>query len=118
VIDAKDLDTSEIDSDVAFNAVFKASEAYRAFFNSDEQLRPNLRILSAGCGTGIDTLALIRVLQNRGFGYQEIDAFDLTPSMLERFQQAIDAERIPNVHPAEANVLKPQSLPNAWTNTI
>lgn len=66
---------------------------------------PNLRILSAGCGTGIDTLALIRVLQNRGFGYQEIDAFDLAPSMLERFQQAIDAERIPNVHLAEANVL-------------
>jgi SAM-dependent methyltransferase len=72
--------------------------------------------LNAGCGTGDDTLALVRALTSRGLEYQTIDAFDLTPAMLARFRQSLDARRIKNVHVKEANVLDLESLPSEWTN--
>jgi SAM-dependent methyltransferase len=116
VVDAKELYTSKVDAYVAFNSAFRSSQAFEAYFRSDDQLRPDLRILSAGCGTGIDTLALVRALQRRGLGYRRIDAFDLTPAMLARFQGIIDAQHLANVHLKEANVLNPNSLPVEWAN--
>lgn len=114
--DAKALYTERVDAYLSFNSLFRSSHAYRAFFESYERLGPDLRILNAGCGTGIDALALLRVLQMRGLDHQTIDAFDLTPAMLERFRKCIEDLRIPNVHLQEANVLDLRSLPDSWTH--
>jgi len=48
-----------------------------------------MRILDAGCGTGITTLALLSALESRGVPAGAIDAFDLTPAMLERFRATL-----------------------------
>jgi ubiquinone/menaquinone biosynthesis C-methylase UbiE len=93
-----------------------SARAYEAYFAADKALRSGLRILNAGCGTGDDTLALVRALTSRGPEYQTIDAFDLTPAMLAHLQESLDAKRIKNVRLKEANVLDLESLPTEWTN--
>jgi SAM-dependent methyltransferase len=113
-IDAKALYTKRVDGYVSFNTVFRSAKAYRAFFRSYERLAPQLRILNAGCGTGIDAFALIRALQRRGLAYDTFDAFDLTPAMLERFRRSIEDLRIRGVRFQEANVLDLQNLPDDW----
>jgi SAM-dependent methyltransferase len=114
-VDAKALYTKRVDAYVSFNSLFGAAPAYRAFFRSYERLAPHLRILNAGCGTGMDALALIHVLQRRGLGYDTFDAFDLTPAMLERFRRCVEDQRISGVRLQEANVLDLQELPDDWT---
>jgi SAM-dependent methyltransferase len=116
VAEAKELYTSKVDAYISFNRAFLSARAYQAYFAADKALRSGLRILNAGCGTGDDTLALIRALTSRSLEYQTIDAFDLTPAMLARFQESLDAKHIKNVHVREANVLHLESLPAEWTN--
>lgn len=118
VVAAKELYTSKVDAYVSFNRVFLSAKAYGAYFAADRDLRPGLRIMNAGCGTGDDTLALVRALTSRGLGYQRIDAFDLTPAMLARFQESLNALRIANVHVREANVLNLESLPDELSTPI
>jgi SAM-dependent methyltransferase len=114
-VDAKALYTERVDAYLSFNKVFRAAQAYRAFYRSYTRLPPHLRILNAGCGTGMDALALIDDLQRRGLLYDTFDAFDLTPAMLERFRRHIEDHRIPGVRLQEANVLDLQELPDDWT---
>ena len=114
-MDAKVLYTKRVDAYVRFNSLFHAAQAYEAFFTSYDGLGPDLRILNAGCGTGMDALALIRALQRRGLSYETLDSFDLTPAMLERFRKCIEDLRIRNVRLQEANVLDLEGLPQDWT---
>jgi ubiquinone/menaquinone biosynthesis C-methylase UbiE len=114
--EAKALYTKRVDAYQSFNSLFRASQAYQAFFESYDRLGPGLRILNAGCGTGIDALALIRALRMRGLDHQTLDAFDLTPAMLARFRKRIEDLNISNVRLKEANVLDLRSLPDDWTH--
>jgi ubiquinone/menaquinone biosynthesis C-methylase UbiE len=114
-MDARTLYTKRVDAYVNFNSLFRAAHAYRAFFRTYDRLHPGMRILNAGCGTGMDALALISALRRRGLGYQTLDAFDLTPAMLERFRRSIEDTRVPNVRLREANILNLHSLPLDWT---
>jgi cyclopropane fatty-acyl-phospholipid synthase-like methyltransferase len=43
-------------------------------------------------------------------------AFDLTPSMIQRFRQTLAAQDIEGVEIAEANVLALDALPRGWAN--
>ena len=45
---------------------------------------------------------------------RRIDAFDLTPAMLERFQARLDSDDIANVHLMRTNVLHLEALPEDW----
>src|SRR4030095_3281482 len=60
----------------------------RAFFNRSSLLQPGLRVLDAGCGTGVITLALHDAIRQRGSEPGTFHAFDLTPAMLDRFHSA------------------------------
>ena len=109
------LFTERADSYVRFIRSVGYPVALRAYFAHCPFLRPGLRILDAGCGTGVVSLAVRHALLRRGFGSAGIDAFDLTPAMLDRFRQALAARSIVDVHLAEANVLALDALPAAWT---
>jgi len=86
----------------------------RAAFMQSPALGPDLRALDAGCGTGITTLALRSALRARGMPPKAIDAFDLTPAMLCRFQEKLAAYGIEGVRLAQADVLQPDELPQDW----
>ncbi|HEB89195.1 MAG TPA: class I SAM-dependent methyltransferase [Deltaproteobacteria bacterium] len=77
-------------------------------------LHPDLRILDAGCGTGVTTFALHAALEARGLSARRIDAFDLTPAMLERFRIRLASAEIEDVHLMQANVLDLETLPEDW----
>lgn len=86
----------------------------RAYLLRSPLLASELRVLDAGCGTGILTLALRDALLRRGLLPGPLHAFDLTPAMLERFRATLRERRIEGVDLARADVLDLDRLPAAW----
>lgn len=115
-VDARQLYSDKVDAYVRFTAGFLSPQAYQAFFKRCEWLRDDMRIMDAGCGTGVATFALLDALRRRGFGHREVNAFDLTPAMLSRFEQRLAQQAIAHVEIRQADVLKLQSLPADWTD--
>jgi cyclopropane fatty-acyl-phospholipid synthase-like methyltransferase len=114
--DIQDLYTRAANRYNAFSAVFQAQHGIQSLLEYSRVLRPGLRVLDAGCGYGLATFACLEALRRRNFGHSGIDAFDLTPSMLERFQRMLDARGITGVQLRQADVLALESLPASWTN--
>ncbi len=84
------------------------------FFRRAHYLRPDLRILDAGCGTGIITKVLYQLAQEEGYTGIQFHAFDLTPKMLEIFRQWITAQGADHIELAQADVLESGGLPAHW----
>src|SRR5699024_5927370 len=115
-MDAKQLYTDKIDTYLSFSSAFRSPQALRAFFKASGLLRADLRMLDAGCGAGAATIALVQALRSRGYGYNCMHAFDLTPAMLERFQKQLVLHNIADVELREQDVLELHRLPSSWTN--
>lgn len=86
-----------------------------AFFEHSQLLRSDLKVLDAGCGTGAVTFALHEALVRRGFAPRAIDAFDLTPAMLRRFQEKSESRGIA-VRTAQADVLELERMIPEWAD--
>ena len=99
-----------------FIRVVRYQQGIRAFFLESPILRSGLRVLDAGCGTGVITEALREALIRRQMDVGRIHAFDLTPAMLRRFRVALDSRGIDGVEMLQANVLQMEDLPATWTD--
>lgn len=84
----------------------------RTFFLHSSVIRSDL---DAGCGTGVITLAMYDVLVRRQPTPAILQAFDLTPTMLDRFHDALDKRGIEIAETRQANVLDMERLPASWT---
>lgn len=91
-------------------------QGIRAFFLASPLLRSDLRVLDAGCGTGIVTLALREALLRRGLAPGAMHAFDLTPAMLERFRRTLRERALEGIDLAQADVLELHTLPASWND--
>lgn len=91
-------------------------QGLRAYFLASPRLRSDLRILDAGCGTGVVTLALREALLRRGLAWEALHAFDLTPAMLDQFRETLRRRGIGGVELAQADVLQLDTLPSGWTD--
>jgi len=109
------LFTSKTDSYARFIQLVRYPQGLRAFFLRSPVLRSGLRVLDAGSGTGVVTLALLDALHQRRLTRGTMHAFDLTPAMLERFQRTLECRDIEGVELTQANVLELQGLPDTWT---
>jgi ubiquinone/menaquinone biosynthesis C-methylase UbiE len=87
----------------------------RAYFLKAPFLRPGLRVLDAGCGTGVVSLGLHSALQRRGCTPRAMQAFDLTPAMLDRFRVRLSADGVSGLELTVANVLHLEALPPGWS---
>ena len=114
--DPQSLFTQRSETYARFIRAVRYQEGLRAFFLSSPLLQPGLRILDAGCGTGVVTLALREALVRRGFMPQSLHAFDLTPAMLDRFQTTLRHRSIDDVKLVQANVLNLDRLPSSWAD--
>jgi SAM-dependent methyltransferase len=99
-----------------FIAFVHYPQGLRAFFRRSSLLRSGIRVLDAGCGTGAATLAIHDALVQRAATPGRLDAFDLTPAMLDRFRKTLETLGITLVEARQANVLEMDTLPTAWTN--
>lgn len=115
-VDAIRLYTERTQSYLRFVGAVGYSQGLRAYFRQSPLLRSDLRVLDAGCGTGIVTLALRQALLTRGLRPGPLHGFDLTPAMLERFRRTIDRQGIEGIAVTEADVLDLTVLPESWTN--
>jgi SAM-dependent methyltransferase len=107
------LFSERTDSYVRFIRSVLYPQGIRAYFLRAPYLRSGLRILDAGCGTGVVTLALHATLVRRGLVPGAMHAFDLTPAMLNRFREGLSGVSTP-IELAVADVLRLDQLPAAW----
>jgi SAM-dependent methyltransferase len=113
--DARDFFTEKHDVYARFIRLVRYPQGLRAFFMGSPLLRSGLRVLDAGCGTGVVTLGLRDALVRRGLEPGTLHAFDLTPAMLDRFRATLERRGIGDVVTAQANVLALDALPAGWT---
>ena len=85
-----------------------------SFFLKTNYLRQNMKVLDAGCGTGIITKTLYLLAKEKSYGYIEFHAFDLTANMLEIFKQWVKKQDASSIELAQADVLKIEALPQHW----
>lgn len=85
-----------------------------AYFRAWPLLRADLRVLDAGCGTGIITLALRDALLSLGFRPGILRGFDLTPAMLDQFRETLRTRAIEAVDIVQNDVLQLETLPADW----
>jgi len=112
----QELYTKGIDRYGFFIAAFQSPQGVQALLRRSHLLRGGLRVLDAGCGFGMATFAFLEALRHRNLGYEIIDAFDLTPAMLARFQSDLEMRGVSRVQLHQADVLGLETLPPSWTN--
>jgi cyclopropane fatty-acyl-phospholipid synthase-like methyltransferase len=112
----QELYTAGIGRYSSFIGFFRSPQATQALLQGSDLLRPGLRVLDAGCGFGMVTFALLDALRQKNLDYRGVDGFDLTPAMLVRFQQTLEARGIARVQLRQADVLALDALPPSWTN--
>jgi SAM-dependent methyltransferase len=84
------------------------------FFGKSDYIRPNFKVLDAGCGTGVVTKTLFQLANRKVVGRVQFHAFDITQNMLEVFQQWIAKQRANNIEIQKADVLVIDALPPYW----
>jgi ubiquinone/menaquinone biosynthesis C-methylase UbiE len=104
------------ESYVRFVRFVRYPQGIRGYFLASPLLRSGLRILDAGCGTGIVTLALREALMRQGLAPGVMHAFDLTPAMLERFRRTLREHGLDGIHLTQADVLELHALPGSWSD--
>jgi cyclopropane fatty-acyl-phospholipid synthase-like methyltransferase len=112
--DASRLFSEKHESYVRFIRAVRYPQGLRAFFLRSPLLRSGMRVLDAGCGTGVVTLALRDALVSRSLSLGPMHAFDLTPAMLERFRATLARRGIQGVETVQANALELDALPESW----
>lgn len=91
-------------------------QGLRSYFMTSPLLRSGIRVLDAGCGNGVVTLALRSALIRRGYTPALIHGFDLTSAMLDRFRDSLRTQAIDGVEVVQANVLELEGIPEGWNN--
>jgi SAM-dependent methyltransferase len=109
------LYTKRLEQYHAFIRFFQSRRGFRKLLEERVALKPGLRVLDAGCGSGMASFALIDALRCEGLDYERIDAFDVTPAMLSRFGKELDSRRLQRVRLNQADVLELEALPDSWT---
>ena len=99
--DARQLFTNRHTTYVRFIRAVRYPQGLRSFFLASLLLRPGLRVLDAGCGTGALTLAVYEASVRRGAPFAALNGFDLTPAMLGQLRANL--ERRPQPSTREGN---------------
>jgi len=90
------------------------SHELATFFQKSDHIRSNLKVLDAGCGTGVVTKTLFQLASEKNIVGLKFHAFDITQNMLEVFQQWISRQGAANIDVQKADVLNIEDLPTSW----
>ncbi len=84
------------------------------FFATEQYLFSGCKVLDIGCGSGAATKALWQITQEKHIVGVTFHGLDITPAMLELFQQWLTKNNITNVELAQADILSPSTWPTSW----
>ncbi len=113
--DAVALYGSRVGQYLAFVRAVLYPQGVRGYFRTALWLRSDMKILDAGCGTGIATFALLDALSERGLAPGPWYAFDLTPAMLEGFHARLQGAAHDSITVTQGDVLRLEDLPGNWS---
>lgn len=100
----------------AYVQAFAHRQGLTAVLGRVARLAPGQRILDAGCGTGLSTLAIVEAYARAGVGRGAIDAFDLTPAMIDAYRATVQRAGLTDVAVERADVLALDAqLSERWT---
>ena len=85
-----------------------------ALFSQNRYLRFGVKVLDAGCGTGILTRNLHAIARRSNMHGVIFHGFDLTPAMLDLFTRWMAEHGVENIELRRANVLHAEELPASW----
>lgn len=111
----KQLYERRVSQYAAFVGFFHSQRGIQALLEGSDLLHPRMKVLDAGCGFGMATFALLDALNARDMAPAQVNAFDLTPAMLQRFRSELNARNLTLVQLQEANILDDNALPEGWT---
>jgi 2-polyprenyl-3-methyl-5-hydroxy-6-metoxy-1,4-benzoquinol methylase len=86
----------------------------RALLARGGYLHPGMRVLDAGCGTGILSRNLHGIAAESGMEGITFHAFDLTPAMMSIFERWMAENGVKDIQLRRANVLRLEELPEDW----
>lgn len=90
---------------------------HRKFFETNQYLKNNYKVLDAGCGSGVLIKVLSRIARSRELTGLRFHGFDLTQAMLNLFKEWIVKEKPNNISLKKADVIKlDDQFPNDWKN--
>lgn len=113
--DAERLYTRRARSYPLYVQAFGHRQSLQSLLSSVVTLHGGERILDAGCGTGLSTLAIAAACAETGRPYAAIDAFDLTPAMLDAYDETVARAELRDVQAVRADVLALEDqLPDTW----
>ncbi len=99
-----------------FFDILKYDKAVQSFFQKENYLRSRIKVLDAGCGSGLITKTRLDISKEKKINEITFNAFDLTKNMLDLFLERMKANKINNIELKKANVLKLGMLPKKWKN--
>ncbi len=100
-----------------FIKFLKYKNGLRNFFETNQYLKENDKVLDAGCGSGVLIKVLYQNAESQKLSGIRFNGFDITPAMLDLFKEWIEIVKPDNVTLREADVLRlDDQLPDDWNN--
>jgi cyclopropane fatty-acyl-phospholipid synthase-like methyltransferase len=97
-----------------FLKVLRGANAIESFLTHEKYLHSEMKVLDAGCGTGLVTRILYKQALNQEKKNITFNGFDLTPAMLSVFQKWIDKKGAKSIEIKKADVLSLKLLRQSW----
>lgn len=89
-----------------FYKIFRYHSGIKAFFKNNNFLRPDIKILDAGCGSGLVTKVLYQNAKNNNHKNVTFTAFDISPTMIDKFNNWLtNNDNINNIILKNINIL-------------
>lgn len=100
-----------------FIKFLKYENGLKNFFETNQYLKQNDKVLDAGCGSGVLIKVLFQNVKSQKLSGIRFYGFDLTPAMLNLFKEWIEIVKSDNITLKKADVLKlDDQLPDDWNN--
>ena len=101
---------------VLFFTLLRYHQGLHAVLSKANLLKPGMKVLDAGCGSGAVTKALQSIAQKQKISGITFHGFDLTQAMLDQFKVWINNNKINAIELQQADVLDLTQLPQHWNN--
>ncbi|HXH26644.1 MAG TPA: class I SAM-dependent methyltransferase, partial [Candidatus Acidoferrum sp.] len=99
-----------------FFTVLRYGSCVESFLKSSNYIRADMKILDAGCGSGLCTKLIYHIASKQKISGIIFNAFDISKTMLDGLQKWVEATGAKGVEVKQADVMNLQQLPAGWSH--